>query len=337
MGEFRLRSYEFRREREESWKELETLIDRIDRLGLASLSPERLARLASLYRAAVSSLSVARAISLDRALIDYLENLAVRACFCVYGVKTPFGTAIANFFAASFPAAVWRTRWFVLAAALVFLAGVITGFAMTTANEDRFYTFVDRGLAGDRGPSSSREELREVLFSGEEQSGDELAVFSALLFRNNAGIGLLAFALGTLAGVPVFLLEFANGGMLGAFAALHHARDLDLELWSWLLPHGVTELGAVILCGGAGFVLGHALLFPGRSRRRDRLAEEGRIAARVVIGCVALFFIAGLIEGVFRQRVQSIPVRYAFAAATTIFWFWYFCVVGRRAAAREAR
>ena len=78
-SEHSLKSVEFRRERQPAWRELEEILDLVDKKGLKALSEEQLYRLPTLYRGAVSSLSVARAISLDRALIGYLDNLAARA------------------------------------------------------------------------------------------------------------------------------------------------------------------------------------------------------------------------------------------------------------------
>ena len=74
-----LKSAAFRAEREASWRELEGLVGRIERGGVRALAPAELGRLPSLYRAALSSLSVARAISLDRNVLDYLEALSGRA------------------------------------------------------------------------------------------------------------------------------------------------------------------------------------------------------------------------------------------------------------------
>jgi len=70
----------------------------------------------------------------------------------------------------------------------------------------------------------------------------------------------MAFALGFLAGIPTLILLLQNGLMLGAFAALYASRGLSWDLWGWLLPHGVTELLAVILCGAGGFMLAHAIV-----------------------------------------------------------------------------
>ena len=67
---FELKSYEFRRERAASWRELEELVARCEKKGPGRLTGKELARLPVLYRAALSSLSVARSISLDRAVVD---------------------------------------------------------------------------------------------------------------------------------------------------------------------------------------------------------------------------------------------------------------------------
>src|SRR5262249_7224025 len=76
---------------EAGWRELEQLVTRVERRGARSLSLDELQRLPILYRAALSSLSVARTIALDRNLLLYLENLSLRAYLAVYGPRvSPF-------------------------------------------------------------------------------------------------------------------------------------------------------------------------------------------------------------------------------------------------------
>jgi uncharacterized membrane protein SpoIIM required for sporulation len=142
---------------------------------------------------------------------------------------------------------------------------------------------------------------------------------------------MLCFALGFAAGVPVVLLLFYNGLILGAMAALYSGRGLGLEFWAWILPHGVTELLAVCLCGMTGLVFGMAVVFPGERSRLDNLARRGREAALAVVGAVLMLFVAAGIEGLFRQLVHDTTVRWSVAMATLAFWIWYFGFVGRRA------
>jgi uncharacterized membrane protein SpoIIM required for sporulation len=333
-GARELRSVEFRREREATWRELEDLIAAADRRGLRTLGAEQLARLPHLYRAALSSLSVARSISLDLALIEYLENLVGRAYFVVYGTRQHLRRQLAEFFGWKLPATVRAARWHILAALVVTLAAAIAAFQLTSYDLDYYYAFAS-DMAQGRTPASSTAELRDGLYHTESASG-ALTTFAAGLFSNNARIGILSFATGFVAGLPTLLLLFYNGLVLGAFAALYHARGLSLDLWAWMLPHGVTELTALILCGAAGFQLAQALVFPGARTRTDSLREHGRSAAVIVIGAVLMFFIAGLIEGVFRQTVTSVPIRYAVAGTTAAWWTYYFGFVGRRRARRDA-
>ncbi len=323
------RSVAFRKEREGQWFELDSLVERALKRGLKDLSAPELHRLPILYRATLSSLSVARRTALDRALIDYLEALAARAYLAVYGSRQSTRGAIRRALFETFPQ---RTRALLpelgLSTAIVILGAVVAAALM--AVEPGWYdAFVNPALAGGRDPHASTETLRAALYGGGEQ-GEGLAFFASFLFVHNARIGMLCFALGFAGGIPTALLLFSNGLMLGAFLQLYAERGLLFELCGWLLPHGVPEIGAVILCGAAGLHLGRAMLVPGRKTVRASIAAAGKRASMVVIGSVVLFGIAGLIEGIFRQAVTDDIVRYAFAAFN-LMWFtlWLF-VAGRR-------
>jgi uncharacterized membrane protein SpoIIM required for sporulation len=330
MSELKLRSYEFRREREASWHDLEMLVDRVEKSGISSLSASELSRLPLLYRGALSSLSVARSISLDRNVLAYLEGLTGRAYFCVYSTKRPLGETIRDFFARGFPATVREMKWQVAISALFVILGTVAGFVLTHREPDRFYTFVDEAYASGRNPSASTEELREVLYDAQGGFTDQLATLATFLFTHNAQIGLFALALGFVAGVPVFLLLFTNGLLLGAFGALYHGRGLSYDFWAWVMPHGVTELLAVILCGAGGLAMAQALVFPGRHTRLRNLALRGRKVGVIALGAVCMFFVAGLIEGFFRQLVQDPTIRWSVAVATATFWILYLGFAGRR-------
>lgn len=326
---FTLKSAQFRKEREQSWRELEGLLERVEKSGLPSLTAEELNRLPVLYRSAVSSLSVASAISLDKNLLDYLHALVGRAYICVYGTKRRVGEAVAEFFRFQFPWVVRRYFAFVAVSIALVALGTFTGYRMTKADPERYYSFVG-GMAQGRTPASSTEELREVLYHPGE--GD-LPVFATFLFTHNSKVGMLCFALGFAAGVLVIYLLFSTGLMLGAMVALYDSRGLGAELWAWVLPHGVTEIGALCLCGAAGMVIGTSIVFPGRHTRLRNLALHGREVALLAMGAVVMLFFAGLIEGFFRQMVQDVGARWALAALTLVFWSVYFTMGGRKARA----
>lgn len=329
MADVRLKSYEFRREREGSWQELEGLLSRAESRGIQSLTPAELFRLPNLYRATISSLSVARSITLDRNVLIYLEGLAARAYFFVYGARGSFGVGIMRFFGRQFPQAVRDAGYNILASAFVMFLGIAVGCLLTLANTDWFYTFVSEGMAGGRTPTATTDSLREALYDDGGGALESLYLFATYLFTHNAQIGMLAFALGFALGVPVILLMFYNGLMVGAFVALYASRGLAVDLVAWLSIHGTTELLAVILCGGAGLSLGSAFAFPGRHSRLDSLARRGRKAGMIAIGAVAMLLVAGLLEGFGRQLVQDPAQRYLIGGAMLLLWLCYFILAGR--------
>jgi uncharacterized membrane protein SpoIIM required for sporulation len=317
-----VKSVAFRREREDTWVELEGLIERVERSGLSSLSPAEVSRLPIVYRATLSGLSVARAISLDASLLAYLESLGARSYVAIYSAKTHPLAAARDFVRRGFPRAVHRAwRQLALAVAVMALGGV-TGLSLTRQDPVRFYALVPEEMADGRGPAATTEDLRQVLYDTRPAS-DLLAAFAMFLFTHNAAIGMLCFASGFAFAVPTFLLLFANGVMLGAFGALYEERGLGLEFWAWVLPHGATELFAIAVCGAAGFLLADALLFPGRHTRMQNLARHGRDAGVLVIGAVLMFLAAGLVEGVFRQVVHDPASRLVVAAASAAAWVAY--------------
>ena len=328
---FTLRSVAFRAERERAWRALEAQVTRVERGGLRVLAPAELARLPQLYRTALSSLSVARAISLDRNLTDYLESLCGRAYLCLYGTRRRAAGALGRFFATEFPATVRRHWRFVALSAAFLLMGALVGFVLTSADAERVYSFVAPAMAQGRDPGASTEFLRKGLYGSEGAEAGEggLAVFAAFLFTHNTQVGFLCFTLGFLAGLPVAWLLFTNGLVLGALAALYHGRGLAWDLWGWILPHGVPEILAIVLCGAAGLVLAQALIVPGRHTRLENLALAGPDAGRLAGGTMALFAFAGLIEGFFRQLVTDPAARYALATANAVLLGLYFWRAGR--------
>jgi uncharacterized membrane protein SpoIIM required for sporulation len=330
-----LRSAEFRKTREAGWQEFAEMVGQAEKRGISALSAEELQRLPLLYRSVLSALSVARSIALDRNLLRYLENLALRGYLVVYGPRQSLAASLGGFLKRGFPAAVRFARWHVLVALLAILVGVAAGYMLVDADEDWFSSLVPAAMAGGRGPSSTAAELRQgEIFAPWPGLTQSFIVFANALFRHNAAIGIMTFGLGVLAGVPTLLLLAYQGLIFGAFVALHQHRGLLADFMGWIAIHGVTEFLAIILCGAAGLVIADRILFPGRLSRIESLARDGRRAGSIAAGAVALFFVAGLIEGGFRQLVATTPGRFAFAAVTALLWLAYF-LSGRRARAGD--
>jgi uncharacterized membrane protein SpoIIM required for sporulation len=313
----------FRAEREGDWQRLETMLKRIEGRSPRALSDEDLLDLPILYRSTLSSLSVARATVLDRALIDYLEALSLRAYLAIYGASGGFGRRIARFFLTDWPAAM-RALWKeTLIAIAVMAAGTAAGYLLVQSEPEWFMSIVGGDMAGGRGPYASAETLKSILYSTQKDQ-DGLRFFATWLFTHNAQVSLMCFALGFAFGVPTLMLIFYNGAALGAMLQIYAAKGLALPMVGWLSIHGTTELFAICLAGAAGLHIGTRIAFPGGRTRMAAAASAGRTAGTAMIGVILMLAVAGLLEGVGRQTINTDWVRFAIGGGMLLFWLVYY-------------
>ncbi|MEM8936568.1 MAG: stage II sporulation protein M [Pseudomonadota bacterium] len=281
------------------------------------------------YRSTLSSLSVARATSLDKNVIIYLESLCTRAYYFIYGSRSTLGERVLQFLRHDWPEAartIWRES---LIAFIITIGAALLAYGLVMNDADWFFSFIPEGLAQGRSPTASTDSLRDTLYHSGDESG--LSVFATYLFTHNARVALFAFALGFAFCIPtVFLLAY-NGCMLGAFVALFASRGLGYEFGGWLLIHGVTELLAIIIAGGAGMRIGWAIANPGELSRLAAAAQASRSAALALMGVIVMLLIAGLLEGFGRQLITLDALRYTVAISSAVFWFAYLYAAGMRA------
>lgn len=325
-----LKSQRFRQAREDDWRRLEKLMNKAEKGSLAKLTDEEILAVPVLYRSTLSALSVARETSLDQDLIDYLETLAARAYFFVYGSRATLRGRLVSFFGSDWPHAVMALWHETLLSAALTVLGVAVGFWLVLHDPSWFYAFVGESYSDGRDPAATTQSLRATL--GGEDSANGLSVFAAFLFTHNAQVAIGAFAFGFALCIPTAILLLLNGVTVGAFIALFASRGLGVEFGGWLLIHGVTELFAVILAGAAGLRIGLTVAFPGQRSRLDAAADAGRTAGVVMGGVIVMLFLAGLLEGFGRQLIAEPGVRYSVAAVTAVIWTAYFYAPRREAA-----
>lgn len=317
-----LRSDRFRLEREADWRRLEAIVARMEKGGTRRIADEDLLALAPLYRTAASSLSVARETSLDAATLAYLESLVQRAWFQVYGPRKGLLSWLREFLFGGWSRAV-RAIWLDICIALfVMVAGTLVGWLLVAGDEAWFYRLVPSGLADNRRPGATRADLVETL--GIKDNSEGLSAFAAYLFSNNAGVCILAFALGFAFGIPSLMLLVHNMAMLGALVWLFAQAGLGIEFAAWLSVHGTTELFGILLAGAAGLHIGRSMAFPGEKGVLDAAASSGRRAAVVMVGVVIMMVVAAFLEAFPRQLVASSEGRFAVGGVFLAFWLAYF-------------
>ena len=318
-----LKSKRFREERQEVWKEMEGLLRRIESYSVRNLTDEEMIKLSQLYRSTLSSLSVARATSLDQSVVTYLESLSTRAYYVIYGSQQRLRDRIFNFFSRDWPLAVQGAWKDLIASSFVFALGVFIGFILVSNNPDWFYSLMGEGMAGGRNPAASEEFLRSTIYGYDSDDGG-LGAFAAYLFSNNSRVSILAFALGFAFALPTVALLLYNGLSIGAFIAVFTNKNLGFEIGGWLSIHGTTELFAIALAGAGGMLIGRAVAFPGEMSRMESMRAKSEQAAIILGGVVVMMFIAGILEGFGRQLIQNDWLRYVIGGSMLTFWLVYF-------------
>ena len=303
------------------WTELSELVEKARR-SPKRLSPEQISRLDTIYRATLIQLSQVASRTNDQKLIRYLNDLTAAAHSIIYvpPKKSLLWEAV-DFVLQGFGQSIARTwRYHLLSLVLILFGGWLAYF-VAQSDPAAAYALLP---AGDvRSPGSTPEQLLEVLRSGRDQSDGKKFVFASFLFGHNLKVGLLSMGVGVLAAIPTVLLLVYNGMMLGAFAQIHHQAGIYEEFWAWILPHGITEIGAIVLCGGVGLMLGNAIIRPGLLSRAESLRRAGTEAAYVCVGVFGMLLFAAAVESFLRQSHLSTSARLIFAAATALFWVVY--------------
>ena len=323
-----IRSARFRLEREAVWRRLETLVNKAEKNGLQSMDFADTRDLSTLYRQATTSLAIAREISLDKALLAYLEALTARAYLSVYAPQQRLGGLMRRFFTTGAPQAMRRSALYILLGFLFMGLGTLVGYLLFLENSAWFYVFTPSELAGDRGPGASTETLRHALFEqGREAVG--LGAFATYLFSHNTRVAIFVFGLGVFACLPAIVLTFYNGLILGAFYALHVERGLGWDFGGWVSVHGVTEISAICIACGGGLQLGFAVLFPGQNTRKEALRLAGRDAVKLALVAACMLFVAAILEGFFRQTINNTNLRYSIGWGIGLLWLIWFALGGR--------
>jgi uncharacterized membrane protein SpoIIM required for sporulation len=317
-----LRSDQFRLQRESDWERLDWILTQMEKGRLRKISDQHLLDLPVLYRTAASSLAVARETSLDAATLAYLEQLVQRAWFQVYGPRQGLFAWLRGFLFGGWSRAI-RAIWLdICIAVFVMIAGTAAGWLLCAQDSEWFYRLVPQELADTRGPGASREQLLETL--AVENSAAGLSSFAAQLFTNNAGVAILAFALGFAFGIPSLMLLMYNAAMLGAFLWLFSSKGLTLEISAWLSVHGTTELFAIALGGAAGLHIGRSMAFPGQLPILTAMSKSGKRAAVVMVGVVIMMVVAAFLEAFARQLVGGEANRFLIGGTFLLGWLAYF-------------
>jgi uncharacterized membrane protein SpoIIM required for sporulation/uncharacterized RDD family membrane protein YckC len=288
--------------------------------GLRLLRPDHLVRIIGSYRQLAGDVARARSLGRNSILVRRLNNIAIRAHNVLYGHIRARSRSGGPSWLVRFPIAVRAHSIAVLlSAAVMFTPSVIT-YVAVQLHPDLGYDLVPTGFL-------DFEPARDV--SLHDIPGLARPIAASSIMTNNIQVTLLAFGLGMTAGLGTCLILVFNGMQLGAVAGWMTSRGSSRALWGWIMPHGGTELLAIVLSGAAGFILACALIAPGNVRRAVALRHVAKDALAIILGVMGMLVVAGIIEGFVSPSSIGYPARITVLAITLAGWFAYLGFAGR--------
>jgi uncharacterized membrane protein SpoIIM required for sporulation/uncharacterized RDD family membrane protein YckC len=308
-----------RRQRPE-WDEYSRLLDGAQKDGLRKLDEGTVSRFAALYRGVAADLARARTYGGSPELLYTLERKVGAGHNLLYRAPSRSWQRFRAWAGGGFPALVRRLwRPIALASVLFYLPGILS-FAYVRMEPARARELVPAEMMA-RAEEAARKEARGEGYV--EVTELMMPAMASTIISNNVQVSFLAFAGGILAGIGTLWVLVFNGVHLGSVAAVFANHGQSLHLWTFVLPHGIIELTAICIAGGAGLWLGSALVVPGRMTRREALVVRGREAVALIGGTALLLLVAGTIEGFISPSDLPRAFKLAFSALTGVVLVFY--------------
>jgi uncharacterized membrane protein SpoIIM required for sporulation len=272
------------------------------RRGLSSLGESGVREFVEEYRALTSDLARLTTAAKDGggAELFYLGRLVAGAHNLIYRERRQTLREILRFVAIDVPTEVRRSAAAVLLAAAFLFVPAVIAYTAVVRDPAAAPTFIPTRMHDRAEQGVQRAKTRQGYIPDPEVFRP---VMASQIIANNVQVAFAVFAFGITAGIGTLLLLMLNGISLGGVFGLYQSKGILSLLLAFVAPHGVLELSAICIAGGAGLLIASALLLPGDMTRREALAENSRRAMRLIAASSILLVFAGSLEGM----VSPIP------------------------------
>lgn len=305
-----MRETQFIKQNQEKWTEFESALE-----GDAKDAD----RLRDLFVQITDDLAYSRTFYPNRSVRVYLNGLAQRVYLKLYkSRKSPAGKLL-NFWTNELPQEIYNARKAFQLAFFAFCLSFAIGLLSCAIDIEFAQVILGQDYV----------EMTQANID----SGDPMAVykekgrfnmFLGITF-NNLMVAFLAFAMGVFFGVGSLVILVSNGIMVGCFQYffVHHGVFQASFLTIWI--HGTLEISAIVIASAAGITMGHGAAFPGTYTRMQSFQQSARRGAKIMIGTIPLFVIAGFLEGYLTRQTETPDfIRAVFIAICLLFVIGYF-------------
>ena len=307
-------------QRKTAWQRLEDLLKLLDGASLGRLRKDEVRELGRIYRRTASDLAIARAESRDPRLVNYLNSLVIRAHGRIYRADAQGSKKIGRFFTRELPQTFRRTWRYTFLSFLVFAIFAVFGF-IGTHYDPEFSELVGVNPA-------FREMYIETKTHWWEALNESNQVGASYIMTNNILVTIYTFSFGALCGIGTLFYLGYNGANIASVLSLTYRAGFGNDLVTFMVAHGVVELSCIFIAGGAGLLIGSAILLPGDLTRADALKTRGMEAVRLMVGVALLLVVAGIIEGFISPAPIDPRIKYSVAAVSGVALYSYLLLVG---------
>ncbi|KAB2330156.1 stage II sporulation protein M [Cytobacillus depressus] len=298
---------QFIKQHREDWQQLELMIATMQKRK-SSITGADINQFHRLYQKATHNLSYSQTYFLNNEVTHYLNGIVSKSHNLLYKNQITSMKQFRHFFSTKFIGLLLEQWKFIVAAMILFTLGAAGSFFSLINDPLHIYSILPAEMAQNIEP----EKL------GNHDGAVDSAFMSASIMTNNIQVAIFAFAGGVTFGIVTIYLLIYNGIIVGALAGLYWHHGMSYDFWAYIVPHGMIELTAIFIAGGAGLLMGYRLLVPGNYSRGYQLKQQAKRSVQLLLGTIPLFVIAGVIEGFITPAAISLKAKYIVAFLTVI-------------------
>ncbi len=308
--------------RQQSWQELQFLLQRLEAKRVRKYAPEEILRLGELYRSACADLMLAEAHDLPRDTVAYLHGLVGQAHNVVYKTR---GFRLADWSGVIFDQVPRRLRADPLlrVAALTFwglflltgfLAAARPGFAARVMGEEQV---------------EALDAMYDQAFGAEGAARRDDTTMAGFYINHNAGIGLRCYAWGLAFGLGSLWTLATNAIQIGSAFGHMATSPRAGNFFTFVTAHAPFELTAIVFSAAAGLRLGSGLILTRGQTRLASLRREAGHSLPTAGVSVILFVLAAFLEGFVSASPLPYPAKLGIAVASLLALGAYLFALGR--------
>lgn len=308
-----MREPAFLRQNKNKWLEYERMLFDNDQ---EIIDPDRLAEL---YIQLTDDLAYARTFYPKSQIVRYLNGLAARTHLAIYKNKKEKSNRFLTFWTTELPIIFRGAHKYMLYSFLIFTFTFLVGI-FAALNDEEFLRIV----LSDSYVDMTIENIQNDDPMGVYKDMPSFPMFVMIAY-NNIRVSFVAFVYGIFVSFGTIYILFQNGLMLGSFFALFHTEGLIWEALPVIYIHGTLELSAIVIAGGAGFMLGNSILFPGTYTRTQSIQKAAKNGVKIIIGLMPVFLLAAFLES-YITRLTEMPLvlKLVIIVLSVAFVLWYY-------------